>query len=213
MFLACAAFGYYVAQNFPPAPDQPAVRATPDGAFEEHRFLIIQVDRLDSSNPQLVSVWFTSLYFVENSNPTITFGQLYSPHSSRDAALNLQESFSLDGQGEPGKAFWKAVSAFGLEWEAYFMVDQLASEYILQWVNGPGEYISKLDGTEETRAVLQQTCDSLGSLSGREAPAFDWTVIAPLHFGSNIRMERAMDYWNHITRNEQPPHCEVILAP
>lgn len=213
MFLACAAFGYFVAENVPSTPDPIVNQVTPDGSFEEHHFLILQVDRLDSANPQLVSAWFTSLYFVEDSNPTITFGQLYSPNSTREAGKNLQKTFALNGQGEPGEAFWKTISTFGIKWESYFIVDQLAAQYILQWVNGPGEYISRMDGTEDTRAVLQQTCVSLGALAGRESPSFDWTVIAPLHFSSNIRMERAMDYWDHITRKEYPPGCEIILAP
>lgn len=213
IFFACAMIGYQLgvqtgAIGEAPPQVQPA---TVEGS-EQHNLVIIQVDQLDAPQPRLVSVWFISLFFLDDASPRLAFVQLYSLQSTTAHAQDLARSFALDSSLEPSAGFWRSVRAFDIEWEAYFVVDNMSSQRIMEWVNGPGDYVSALQNPGQAQALLTQTCQALTGIASRQGPAFDWTGLAPAHFHSNMRMEIAMAYWDKVTKPEKPVICEVILS-
>lgn len=215
IFSICAVIGYNAANRF----DLPTFEAqqaptnvAPGEKTEQHNFIIVQVDQLGVDKPRLVSVWFASLFFMEGTPPTLTFAQLYSPFSNGNQSRSLERAFSLTSSGEPSAGFWRSVRSYKIKWEAYFVVDQNSTQRMLEWVNGPADFISPFFEPEKTQALVQQTCQSLAGLSSREAPAFDWTGLAPEHFRSNLRMEIGLAYWNRMVVKDQQLRCEVIVA-
>lgn len=209
VFFACATLGYQLAMQtgvWPGEAPRPTAAVSTLGA-EQHNLVIIQVDQLDADKPKLVSVWYVNILFLEDTPPTLSFAQLYSPESSKATARNLERNFSLNSSLEPSNSFWKAVKATRVEWEAYFVVDNISTQRILEWVNGSGDYITPFNSADQSRNVITQTCQSLAAISSREGPAFDWAGLAPDHFHSDMHMEIAMAYWNRITKSTKPISC------
>lgn len=212
-FFACAVLGYAIAQQTGALPEPPAVTLPADvPGSEQHNLVIVQVDQLDAEKPRLVSVWFVSLFFLDDTPPRLAFVQLYSQQSTKTISQNLERNFSLSESLEPSANFWRAVKAFDIDWEAYFVVDNVSTQRILEWVNGPGDYVSPFGWPGLTQPLINQTCGSLAGLASREAPAFDWTGLAPDHFHSNMRMEIAMAYWDDMLDPQKKLICEVIIS-
>jgi hypothetical protein len=214
VFFACATIGYNVATRFdhPQQADLPAPAATAGTNNEQYNMLIVQVNQLDAEKPELVSVWFISLFFQEDSAPLITFAQLYAPWSGTTSARLLSKTFSLDANGEPAQGFWKAIQSQKIKWDAYFVVDDFSVQRTLEWLNGPGDYISPLNTAADTNTLVGQICRSMAGINVREGSAFDWNGLAPLHFRSNLRMEIGMGYWNRVTGASKPVTCDTVLA-
>src|SRR5690554_2054840 len=94
IFFACAAVGYSIASRFDLLELEATIEPVESEAGEQYRLLIVQVDQLDASQPRLVSVWYVSLFFIENAPATLTFAQLYAPYSTAESAQRLEQSFS-----------------------------------------------------------------------------------------------------------------------
>lgn len=220
IFCLCAVIGYSIASQNDFLDLGKTVEPVDSEGGEQYNVLIIQVDQLDGLKPRLVSVWYVSLFFMDDSPPTLTFGQLFAPYSGTESAQRLARAFALTAGGEPASGFLRAVESFKIRWDAYFVVDYFSTQRMLEWVNGPGEFTRPFDDPQQTRALLEQTCQSLAGLSTRQAPLsnrqvppFDWTGLAPHHFHSNLRMEIGLDYWNRMNSTEEPVRCEIILTP
>ena len=196
----------------PPAP-QPTAEIIPGIGSEQHNVMVVQVDQLDAEGPRLESVWFVSIFFMENVPPSLTFVQLYSPSATSENARAIERAFSLNPGGEPGEAFWKALEVFEVPYEGYFLVDRFSAQRLLEWANGPGDHVSPLADPQNSRLLLEQTCQSISGISLRETTPFDWTGLAPKHFRSNMRMEKAVDYWRKLTSSETALRCDMIVTP
>jgi hypothetical protein len=219
VFCLCASVGYQLATRS--APDSPTATPAFEPTFaevipgvggEEHSIAVIQVDQLDAELPRLETVWFVSVFFMEDASPTVTFVRLYAPFAVSENARALEQAFSLTSGGEPSGDFWDTLADFDVQIEGYFLVDRFSTQYILGWANGPGDYAPTLLEQEGPRALVQQTCQSITGISLRETTPFEWTGIAPRHFRSNLRMEKAVDIWKKMT-SEQALRCDLIVLP
>ncbi len=220
IFLICAVIGYEVAVHLSESAvtGQGTAVATADGVRGvQHNLVIIQVDDLDSQQPRMVSAWFLSLFFVNGASPTVTLAQMYPTRANAAIVQSFERSFSLDAQGDPSPAFWKAVSALKIRWEGYILVDNVTIQKVMEWTNGPGTYPALLgttqDHPQESKQTILTTCQSIGGIANRGKAPFEWADIVPDHFRSDLRMEVAITYWNEMTRTNMPVNCQVLLAP
>lgn len=215
VFCACATIGYSFAPQITIAPTaQPPLISTVTNSEQQYRLLIVHVDQLDAEKPRLVSVWYVSLFFMKETPPTLTLAQVYS--SSLNTSPNAQElerSFSINPTGELAPGFWKEIQRYQFVWDGYVVTDHFANQRMLEWVNGPGDYISPFHEGAATQALLQQTCQSLSGLAQRQAAPFNWDGLIPSHYQANIQqMDIALGYWNRMINAGQPLRCDVILA-
>jgi hypothetical protein len=219
VFCLCASAGFYMATRVSPGMPaaspaaQPTIEVIPGIGSEQHNIVIVQVDQLDAQQPRLETVWFVSIFFMEDVPPSVTFVQLYSPYTASENARALERAFSITVGGEPVKSFWAALDAYDIQYEGYFMVDRYSTQYILEWANGAGDYIAPLVDPDGPRGLVDQSCQSVSGMSLRETTPFDWTGLAPKHFRSNMRMEKAKEYWDKMTSSEQPLRCDLIVTP
>ncbi len=213
-FSVCMAIGFNVASSVDPVKN---VRPTADpgsiGKGDQHNLLIVQVDELNNPSPKLVSVWFVSLFFLDGAPPTLTFAQLYSPQASTPRALSLGRAFEITHSSEIGAGFWKAVQQFKVQWEGYFLVDNISVQRIMEWINGPGNFAEDLNKSGQSEATILQACHMASNLQKGTAVPFDWTGLAPDHFRSNLRMEIGLSYWDRMMQKGLPLRCEILLAP
>jgi hypothetical protein len=215
VFLGCALIGFQVAnkQDKDPAEKQPAVSVS-EITGEQHNVLIMRVDELDSPQPQLISVWFVSLFFLEDNPTKLTLAQIYPSNSAK--AGSLEETFALTGEGEPTPAFWDALEAYGFNWESYVVLDTAGANQFLQWLVGPVDFIDALaaaaSNPESNSQMVDQICKSIADASNRELGEFNWSAMIPDHFRSDMRLEAGLAYWDRLVDNG-PARCEILPSP
>jgi hypothetical protein len=218
IFVFCAVIGYQVANQM--SPTQATAQVATAGADlkgEQHKLVLVYVDQLGDQQPKLISVWFISLFFLEGAPPTLTFAQIYPTRSNPNMNQAIEQSFALDGQGDPVNAFWQTIQALKIKWEGFLIVDNQTAQRVMEWVNGTGNYISILtnmpDHPTEGQQLLTQTCKLISGISNRQTAPFVWGDLVPAHFRSNLRMEVALAYWNRVTTSTQEARCEILMAP
>lgn len=214
VFLACGFVGYQLATRIDPARTALA-GSTPGrtGQGEQHNLVIIQVDRLDITQPRLVSVWYVSLFFMGGEAPRLSFGQLFPTRSSASVNQSIARSFDLDDQGDPSTGFSRSLDTFKIKWEGYLLVDDITAQRVLEWINGPGDYLSILssgaDNSAARNQLAGQSCKAVAGIDKRQGPPLQWGDLVPAHFRSNLRMEDALAYWNRVT-TASSAQCEVL---
>ena len=216
VFSACGILGYQLANRMNPAqPQASSAGSGRVGQGEQHNLVIIQVDQLDSLQPHLISVWYASLYFLEDKPPTLTFGQLYPMRANQATNQSIGKSFALDSHGEPSAGFWRNLETFKIKWEGYLLVDNVAMQRVLEWINGPGDYVSILgsgpDGSDQRNQLADQSCQKIAGIDQRQGPSLEWGDLIPAHFHSNLRMEDALAYWDRV-KSARDARCEILPA-
>ncbi len=215
VFLGCALLGYQAAGQLNPSQEgsqEPDLEAGFRG--EQYNLLLMRVDQLNSMQPRLISIWFVSLFFLEDNPTTLTLAQIYPSNSP--SSLSLEQTFAFTAQGEIASSFWDKVDDYGFNWESYIVVDAVGANEFLQWLNGPGDYIGALEAASGSREnglrMVEQTCKSIASASGRELGQVNWSSLMPAHFRSNIRLEAGLVYWDRLV-DTGPVRCEIIPSP
>jgi hypothetical protein len=217
IFFGCATLGYQIADG------QDAARAkTPTVDLqgmrsEQHNLILVRVDNLDAQQPRLISVWFVSLFFVNDNPSTLTLAEIYPPKTETAASRILERSFTLSSDGDPAPGFWHAVETYNIKWESFVMIDSAGADELLNWLIGPGAYQGTLQAAEadkgESQRLVEQICGAIVSANSRDIGLFNWTALVPRHFRSSLRMETGLSYWSRMTGAEKPVRCEILMAP
>ncbi len=217
IFIICAVIGFQIPRILGPRhPEDPTSQVVPTSSsqVQQHTLIVVHVDRLDSQQPKLMSVWFVSLFFVDGSPPVLTIAPIYPAHSTARSKA-IENAFSLTNKGLPSPGFSKAIDALRFKWEAFLVVDDSTVQRVMEWTNGPGNYPELLENAlndpAESQQVLTQTCQSVGGIANRGEAPFEWNEVVPNHFHSNLAMELALTYWNNLTTSVLPVDCEILL--
>jgi hypothetical protein len=214
VFIGCAVLGFQAANKLNPTPTAAKGVGPVDGVQgEQHNLLIVRVDRFDAAQPRLISIWFVSLFFLQDTPTILTLAQIYPDSSSQ--AGSLAESFAFSAQGDPDRAFWEALSVYGFHWESYVVLDTEGANLFLQWLVGPGDFTAALEAAstsrDNSRRMVEQTCQSIADASNRELGEFNWSALAPAHFRSDMRLEAGLAYWDRLV-DTGPARCEILPA-
>jgi len=94
---------------------------------QQKQLLIVQVDKLDSSPPRLLSVWIAGK-FVSTNQTILTFTQVFPPARENSAFQSLDAAFGLDDRRSPVPAFLNRLKSRGFDWQGYLVLDQTASK-------------------------------------------------------------------------------------
>jgi len=211
VFFACAFVGYQIAGNL----DILETTEIPtSGETQQYRLIVVHVDDLASDNPRLISTWFLSLFFQDGLPPTITFAKIY-PASTDEGSLILERSFDLDRDKDPSAFYLQSIRAMHIQWDGFLVMDQMVAERTLNWVIGPGDYSwvasAMRENPGEVKRLLEQACHNVGGIDNRETATFSWGDLVPAHFHSNLPMEKALVYWERVTKSSEPLKCDVVL--
>lgn len=215
IFLGCAYVGFQAAEQLNPLP---AESPTPDPGMafrgDQHNFLLLRVDQLNTLQPKLVSIWFVSLFFLEDNPTILTLAQIY-PSSTASSAF-LEKTFAFTRQGEISEAFWDAIKPYGFIWESYIVIDAAGSNEILRWLAGSADFNgvpeAAPDSQEERLLIAEQTCAFISDSSGRDLGEINWSKLMPVHFRSDMRLEAGLGYWDRLG-HAGPVRCEILPAP
>lgn len=221
VFLFFAFIGYQIAFNSDGSSileafftSTPAENESPENQL---RAIVIHVNRMDQDQPKMVSAWFFSVLFAEGTPPTVTIAQIYPIPGNPERHQSLERSFSVTREGNPSPIFWRAIKTQNIEWEGYLMIDDFTVQTLMSWLNGAGDFSGLLGATQnsprESYNILINTCQSLGQLSKRDPMPFGMNDFVPAHFRSDLSMEKALSYWDAVTKSTIPIKCDVVLAP
>ncbi len=166
VFVGCAIVGYNIAQNL-----NPSVGST-DGSVdipslpsEQHNYIVLRVDNLRAANPKLISVWYTSLFFVNENPNSLTLAQIYPPKVPSQNSALLERTFAISQEGEPVQVFWDSVKRYRLKWDGYIIFDTEGANLFLQWLVGPTDFLGALDeaakNQDNSQRMAEQTCQSI----------------------------------------------------
>lgn len=218
VFAGCAIVGFQLAQKTsPPAQVVDPTPGFPDNRSEQHNFIVLRVDDLTNAKPKLISVWFVSLFFVNDNPNSLTLAQIYPPRAPSQKSLLLNRNFSLTDEKDPLPPFWDAVEQYGFRWEGYIMLDTQGANFFLQWLVGPNDFQGALDeaakSPENSLRMAKQTCQSITDSSGRSLGQFDWGNVVPDHFHSSLNLETGLGYWDRMTDAKNTVQCEFLPTP
>lgn len=224
VFVGCAVVGFYIARNL-----NPSVASTegsvviPSLPSEQHNYMVIRVDNLSAANPKLISVWYTSLYFVNKNPNSLTLAQIYPPRVPSQNSALLERTFALsqnelsqNGKPVPVQAFWDSVKRYRFKWEGYIIFDTEGANLFLQWLVGPTDFIGALDeaaqNQDNSHRMAEQICQSIIDSSGRSLAEFNWSQVAD-HFDTSLGLPTGLDYWDRMTDPSQSVTCEFLPSP
>lgn len=188
-----------------------------DSRSEQHNFILVRVDSLNSSQPKLISVWFASIFFIQENPSTLTLAQIYPPTNPSPKSLGLEQTFALSEQGEPIAKFWDALRRYDLNWEGYLLFDTDGANTFLQWLVGPNDFMQALDeaaqNSDKSRIMAEQTCQSIAEISTQPISAFNWSEVVPSHFRTDLRLENSLSFWDRLTNSGLPVYCDFLPSP
>jgi hypothetical protein len=205
-------FGYSVAaksnagsQNLPDSsPNSNSSEAS------QQNLLIIQIDQIDTPQPNLQSVWLAA-YFQSEHQTVLTFTQLY-PSQQNKRLSALDKTFPIDQNGALSRQFLRSISAGNIQWNGYLIIDRTGAHQIEQWLVDQGVPIFDQD-TSSPREILETACGYLRSGSAYSeitGSTIDWNHFNP-HFQTDMEPSSLMSLWNGLFDTTHPTRCEVIF--
>lgn len=219
IFLLCALVGYQVADYLGPFIDDSGLEANTDVSNPRNDLsvILIHVDRLDLSQPRIVSVWYMSIFFAEGAPPRVTLAQMYPAPGIAGRNQAFERSFSLTHDGKPSPVFLRALKNQDIQWEGYLLVDDYTVQSIMEWTNGAGDFPGLLGSTQnnplESEQALKHTCEDFSHLAEHGPAPFSINDLMPDHFRTDLSMDTALRYWEIMTTSAVPIKCDVVLAP
>ncbi len=190
----------------------PGAQEAQPTATTQRNILIASVDSLETSTPQLISVWV--LFAVpSNPSPSILFLPVYFADGSKPDAAYLGGAFALDDSGRPAPAFTEAV-------RARLNLDRL-DNYVTIDRDGVAIFAALFPGAQPSLQPFEVVvpddiqaarvfCAGLQSKPSGMQVQVDWTRIAPAHFRTGLNLTEFSTTWQAFTQPDTNPHCEVL---
>ncbi len=132
VFMVALMFGFNTVAAFDNAGDAISNEySTPMNSSpgSQHNILLIQVDQINTEQPQLQSVWLMAYYA---NNPRVDLLPIYPALNSKNALKHqkLADQFALTKSGEPDEEFWLMLRGINTWWNGYLMMDNQALKII-----------------------------------------------------------------------------------
>lgn len=140
LFVACGVIGILLANQFVGSDDQktpePVVYPTRTAGAPgdgQTNLVLLRVDDLSSSQPQLISIWIAFLGPADY--PGLTVMMLYPNPDAPDQVQSLADAFSLGEDKLPVQGFWQELAAYKFSWDGYLLADSQAITAVSGWIN------------------------------------------------------------------------------
>lgn len=221
LFAACAIFGYLAASKSgfgSSSADTNSITASTALASSQQNYLLIQVDDLGSTSPQLVQVWIVLTYY--SNPPQVIFLPLYPSYDTSQNS-DIANSFSMNSSNQlTDKLSKKIASLYKVQVNGYIITDAAGENSIANWFGiagiQPATTTAKTDDDKHaillnSQTFFQNVCAQL--ISGgaaNEYSSIQWSQIIPGHFQTNLSFEVLMASWDRVIRSSPPQQCEVL---
>ena len=220
-FAACAIVGFVVASksgNGLTSATTGSVSADSTLSESQQNYLLVQVDDLSSSSPQLIQIWIVLTYY--SNPPQIMFLPLYPTY---DASQNdaIAAAFTMNGSNHlTDKLIKKITDLYKVNVDGYILTDAAGEYAIANWFGIQGVQagtapaqsdIDKHNILLNSQTFFQNVCGQLKAGGAEsEYTAMQWSQIIPGHFQTNLSFEVLMASWDRVIRSQPPQQCDVL---
>jgi hypothetical protein len=214
-FMVCTILGGWVsfhllASQFTSPRAEPLLTEKPSNFIPltgllQQNFLLIEVDKLNHTQPTPKSIW--AVFSVPTTPAFITFKQLYPSTSEPQLAASLQQSFLLNGEKRPADDFLQIIiDRFRLD--GIIIVDEYAFQEFNTWLHIPQDSPHNESEKLSSAETLIQFCEQVNQ--NNLPKQISWESILSDHFVSDIEINLAVRTWKALTLESGNHHCEVI---
>jgi hypothetical protein len=226
-FAACLLIGIQAgsSSNHPPASpatDTPNPWISPS---EQRTILVIVADDLSISSPHLEAVWL-ALYRPDLSKVTLIPLYPTTTTLAGTPAPDLSGAFSLTSDKKPSKGFYKALTAFHVQWNGYLLFDRSALSLAIDWmqgiqlndsqVTGPAALASLTQPAEDRQNALTSQKRLLGAICQRTSSLpmeANWVGLADslksAHLSTDLQIQQLVSDWKAMMSAASPFSCDV----
>lgn len=188
--------------------------------------LVIGVDRLESRQPRLESIWLLG-YFPDNPRVTLIPVFPASPGTHPAYLRSLQESFRISEHGRPSPEMLKTLQKDHIWWNGYVIVDDIAMIEIIDFLGGIEVNDRRVKGALAISSFPLPQEDPSASLDGQTRlldricqqanlllPSADLRKILnliPDHIQTDADIFQAIRDWRALTNGKGNLVCEFPL--
>lgn len=224
LFAACAVVGYLLASKSDTGTSISSSAGQMGDAVSmsssQQNFLLVRVDDLTASDPQLVEVWIVLTLYSDP--PQIMFIPLYPKYDeSRNTAV--ESSFAIDSRGDlSSKLVSKIADLYDVTINGYIMTDAAGMNAVASWfgIDGISAGSAPAQSDADIHAVLlnsqtflQGVCRQLKDGDGmHQYESMVWSQLIPLHFQTDLSFELFVSSWDKVNRASPPQQCDVLSS-
>jgi hypothetical protein len=188
--------------------------------------LVIGVDRLNSREPRLESIWLLG-YFPDNPRVTLIPVFPASPGTQPAYLRSLRGSLRISEHGRPGPEMLKALRKDHIWWNSYVIVDDIAMIEIIDFLGGIQVNDRRVKGALAISSFPLPQEDASASLEGQTwlldricqqanllLPSADLRKILnliPDHIQTDADIFQAIQDWRALTHGKGNIECEFPL--
>jgi hypothetical protein len=220
LFLAFVFFGYKAAANLFKGSTTELIKTQSNRGTSDlqRNYLLIQVDDLTTTNPQLISAWIT--FFYSSTPPQLMFIPIHPSTDSEIDKENVSAFQLLDGKKVSAKFLKNLQYIYKLTIDGYVVTDSIGYGNFILWMGGDPSKVNFLPAvtTEEKQTLLLNETSFLDNLcqlfkTGASNSFFsqiDWSAVLPDHFSTNLPFEELMLTIDQINRAPQILNCDIL---
>ena len=192
----------------------------------QKNILVIGVDELNKTKPNLFGIWML-IYFPENPS-NLTFVPIITGLNERShqTDLNLMDSFKLTPDGYPTDYFFDRLHENQIWWHGYVLLDSIAIQEIFNFfyqTNQPHRKnttnilfdqqtpsTSKSQDIDNQNDVLDILCE-LATSSPAYTDIKHLSNLIPTHVRTNLNVYQTIQDWQRLIALQTDIRCEFPL--
>ena len=224
LFAACAVGGYMLASktHLGSSTDSSVAsgNAATSLASQQQNFLLVRVDDLTASDPQIVEAWLVLTLYSDP--PQIMFVPIFPRYDSAQNS-ELSAAFALDSQGRmSSKLVAKVSDMFKVTIDGYILTDAAGMNAIAGWfgIDGiaAGTVPAQSDAEKHTvllnsQTILQKVCSQIKNGKAlQQYASIYWSQLIPDHFQTDMSFEQLTASWERVTHASPPQQCDVLSS-
>jgi hypothetical protein len=221
LFAACAVVGYLLASKTQLG-STGSTSAVDDATLlssSQQNFLLVRVDDLSASDPQLIEAWMVLTLYSDP--PQIMFVPIYPRYDSGQDST-LASAFALDSQGNLAAKFSdKVAGMFGVTING-ILTDAAGMNAIAGWFGIDGITAGTLPASSEiekhtillnSQTFFLKVCQQLkDGRAMQQYTSIYWSQLAPLHFQTDMSFEVLTASWDRVNHSAAPQQCDVVSS-
>ncbi len=219
-FLIFVAVGYFVGSEYLVQPMNEQVGGSYYSApANQTSILLVQVDNLTLSNPQLISAWGL---FTSHSQPAqVVIKTVYPPLTDDPTSASLARRFALNAERLPTTATLNQIRKDKFNFEHVIVVDQTSLKAITEWLAGRSVTLApmvpdSMDAAQnilvQDAAVMNEICRGMTRSEKSRGLEPDWQGLIGEHFSSDYPLDAFISDWSRLDNRTAPPQCEILAT-